>query len=364
MRKKLFVLTMSVSLILSACGNQTGERGENGDNSSVQAVEEVLPENGNPAPRTLGQLSAGPVNTDNLGNEAPGISNPEPQSAGAFTVQQEGGAGTLQVTLPEGWAYETFPEDSGQLRAGDYGIRFYPQGESEGCIELGYIEFFGVCGTGLEEKNVTLAGDAANIGTYDNHDYWDFIRFRGKNEGIVAQSYDVKDWWQEYETQVLEILDTACLIQTDATGQGAGREADTISCGTNQEPENGTEEDSYLEKIGLSLSVEESTAAGATLVFRQSGGEPEGELSFGTQFRMERYEGGEWIQVPVVRTENYMFEAVAYSIGMDQDTEYRFEWKWLYGELEPGNYRIGKTVHDFRKTADFDSYEIYGYFDI
>lgn len=290
----------------------------------------------------------------------------------------------LQVTLPEGWTYDACPQDSEQLRVGDYGIHFYPENASEGFIELCYVDFFGVCGTGLEEEQVTLAGDPAYVGTYDQNENWDFVSFRGTRDGIVALTFGVEGWWPEYGEQVMGILETVCLerelmdgaVPESGTDAGLSPSAlqdcktalPTVACGTSQEPPEdrgqNTEADSRIEELGLSLEVTECTGTGATLVFRQSGGNPTGELIFGDDYCIQRYENGEWADVPVAIKGNYGFHAVAYIIAPGEDREFQIDWEWLYGELGSGKYRIRKGVDDFRKTADYDEYEIYAYFEI
>ncbi len=115
--------------------------------------------------------------------------------------------GTLSLEIPNGWQCEIYPKGSDALTTmGEFGLHFYPEGVTEGFIEVAYVNFFGVCGTGLEEKEITLAGNQAFVGTYDNQEYWSFISLEGKN--IVALTCSVDDWFSEYEEQILDILDT------------------------------------------------------------------------------------------------------------------------------------------------------------
>lgn len=374
MRKKLFAVAVLTAFVFSACGNRVEENNGNMPGGAVSPDTEVLTE-------------SDPLSANVAASNAPESAEFRTGSSkqdGSVAAVQDGNAGVLQVILPEGWTYDACPEGSDQLRVGDYGIHFYPEDASEGFIELCYADFFGVCGTGLEQKKVTLAGDEAYIGTYDHGDNWDFVSFHGANEGIVALTYAVEDWWTEYGEQVLEILDTACLKQdhmegassvsgtetgtTPASGFPADRNITTIACGTSQEPVDNSEEDlkenSRIEKLGLSLVVTECTNTGATLVFRQNGGSPTGELTFGEVYSIERWEDGEWGDVPVVITGNYAFNMPAYIIPLGGDREFQVDWEWLYGELDPGEYRIRKDVDDFRKSGDYDVYVIYAYFDI
>ncbi len=53
---------------------------------------------------------------------------------------------------------------------------------------------FGVCGTGLSQEDVTLAECTAHIGTFDDHEHWDFIAFGEGKPLIVAQHTDCSSW--------------------------------------------------------------------------------------------------------------------------------------------------------------------------
>lgn len=139
------------------------------------------------------------------------------------------------------------------------------------------------------------------------------------------------------------------------------------ACG-NQAGENGGDPEGYregsqIEEIGLSLEVKKIKDTGATLVFRQSGGNPAGELSFGS-YSIERYENEEWVEVPVVVKGQYAFTLLGHLIALEDDTKCKLDWEWLYGELSSGEYRIGMRVSDRKGIAGYDEYMIYGYFEL
>jgi len=79
----------------------------------------------------------------------------------------------IRIELPvyDGWDYE--------IRDGDHpGIRFWKEGSRDRYAELLFYPMFGVCGTGLEEKDADFpAGREAKIGYYDGHPDWDFVCF-------------------------------------------------------------------------------------------------------------------------------------------------------------------------------------------
>lgn len=319
MKKLAVLLALSAGLLLYGCGNKTAPE--------TKAPEDAAKE-----------------------TEAPETEAKETGEKGDSLVVQGGPYGQLSISLPAGWEAEACPVDSGRLVSGMYGIRFYPEDVSEGGIELAYMDFFGVCGTGLSEETAVIAGSKASVGTYDGHEYWDFISFKEEYEGIVVLTYGADDWWDEYGGQAMEILNT---LSFDRTVKEGG--AYVYS------------RDSEIDEIALQLSLKNISPTGATLVFNQYDKEaPDGELEFGAEYTMEQLKDGKWTELPGPvegsESENYGFNAVAYLIEAGAETEKEIDWEWLHGPLPPGEYRIKKTVHDFRGTGDFDEYTVYAQF--
>lgn len=271
---------------------------------------------------------------------------PGEEPGSSATAIQGGSYGEISLSIPDGWSYEAYPIDAEQLITGLYGIHFYPDGVSDGYIELAYADSFGVCGTGLAQEQTTIAGQPANIGTYDNHVYWDFISFRDDYKGIIALTYHVDDWWGTYKEQVMDILDT---LSYDPTIREGG--AFIYS------PE------SEIDQIGLSFTLKNISPTGATLVFRcYDADAPTGELDTGDAFVLEVQKDGIWEDVPIILEGNYGFNALAYIIAFGSATELELNWEWLYGTLSPGTYRIQKSIMDFRESGDYDKYTVYAQF--
>ncbi len=270
----------------------------------------------------------------------------EPNGQTSKTVAQGGPYGEISISLPAGWNFEACPIDSGKLLNGLYGIHFYPKGAAEGYIELSYTDSFGVCGTGLESKETTIAKVPASVGAYDGHEYWDFISFKGSKEGLVALTYSVDNWWNAYRSKITEILDTAAFNRDKKEGAAYIYSAE-----------------SEAGEIGLTFSLKNISPTGATLVFRQYDPDaPTGELMYGDDFKIEKLQNGKWAESPIVVEGDYGFHDIAYTIPTAKDCEKQLDWKWLYGQLEPGQYRIKKTVSDFRKSGDYDDYTIFASF--
>lgn len=118
------------------------------------------------------------------------------------------------------------------------------------------------------------------------------------------------------------------------------------------------------DKWGLQLSAKDVTSESLTIVFQQSGGSPSGELQTGSWFSLEVHDQNEWKPLETNPLIDYAWNSIAYRIKKNEATELKTEWKWLYGELSIGSYRLGKKVMDFRKSGDFDEEIYYVYFTI
>lgn len=110
------------------------------------------------------------------------------------------------------------------------------------------------------------------------------------------------------------------------------------------------------DKWGIRLWAENVTDTGVTVVCEQFGGEPTGELQTGEWYSLEvMHEDNKWEEVEYLPHEyEIAWNAIAYGIDKNDRTEWQIDWKWLYGELPEGHYRIGKEIMDFRSAGDFD----------
>ena len=114
----------------------------------------------------------------------------------------------ISLAIPTGWEYSI--SVGGDASSEEFGISFWPEGEKESLINVGYHSAWGVCGTGLEETKITLGDYSAVQGTYDNKEVWDFIYFHVEDTkgSYVALSVRAEEWWDEYGTEAMEILAT------------------------------------------------------------------------------------------------------------------------------------------------------------
>lgn len=109
----------------------------------------------------------------------------------------------------------------------------------------------------------------------------------------------------------------------------------------------------FDEQWGIRLSAKNIGPEGLTLCFSQAGGNDVNELLFGTEFYLDVFKDGQWERVPYI-SDSIGWDSVAYSITPDAFTEYEISWKYIYGALPSGRYRISKSIHNYRSPGDYD----------
>lgn len=138
--------------------------------------------------------------------------NPKTQPT---TVYESGSYSNITLTIPHDWEYETERGNSPD----EYCISFWPADQTEGKIKMWYYTAFGVCGTGLEEKEITVGEYKAWQGTYDNKKVWDFISFKGMPGSYVAMNEGADKWWSEYGDEAMQILRSVKIAENILTEQ-------------------------------------------------------------------------------------------------------------------------------------------------
>ena len=123
-------------------------------------------------------------------------------------VKTEKDGKMLSLIIPDGWeyaTYETLEHKELSDLAYTFFIEFWPEGETQGSLLFAYDENFGVCGTGLTSEEVIFGGHIGSMGTYDNDSMFSFIVF---DQDYVILNLGADNWWNEYGTEAMEILDT------------------------------------------------------------------------------------------------------------------------------------------------------------
>lgn len=271
------------------------------------------------------------ITTDEKERPDEGATQVDLQETKGTTVTQPGPYGSITLTIPDGWEYHECSAGDDALFGSSYGIQICPVGQ-KGCVEIGYSDAFGVCGTGLEEKHETVAGADANIGYYDGSKIWSYVVFRGDNEKIVVETWGVDAWWNldatnllTYGDQVMQILDT---LQYDASEQ-------TGAIGV-------YDEDSGNDEIGVQTVIRKVSKTAATVEFMRYDPQLEGEYMTGEYFSIEKKNGNQWEELDA--KDDVAFKDIGIVIPQEDGVSHEYDWTDLYGELEPGDYRINVKV--------------------
>ena len=149
----------------------------------------------------------------------------------------------------------------------------------------------------------------------------------------------------------------------DQTAADAFREAEALiqSGNVSQEELDSREE---LDNWGVSFRVDRSvlTSLGADIAFSQED-RGQGNLSTTDQYWLEKYENGSWQPLPTIARPSW--EDKSYSVGKGFATSEHLDWTPLYGTLEQGSYRVGKTFQNYNPEENrLKSATFYAEFDV
>lgn len=151
-------------------------------------------------------------------------------------------------------------------------------------------------------------------------------------------------------------LTLAGLLALSLTGCGSSAGAGSSAPqGTNSSSSEVSSVQTAEDPWGLTLSAKDVTPTGLTLVIKQQGGSPTGQLQYGSGYTLEVRTGDTWQEVPDTVDGNFAWDDLAYPVTMDGQTEETIDWDWLFGSLSAGHYRLSKRFMDFRDTGDYDT---------
>lgn len=105
---------------------------------------------------------------------------------------------------------------------------------------------------------------------------------------------------------------------------------------------------------GVTMAVKDGIASstGSTVILKNKSSN---QFIYGEYFSLEKKSNGSWYQVPAV-IENYGFDAIGHNLASGEDSEWTVDWKWLYGSLSTGEYRIVKDILKFKSPGKYDTY--------
>lgn len=92
----------------------------------------------------------------------------------------------------------------------------------------------------------------------------------------------------------------------------------------------------------VSINISNVSPSGATVVIKDTNKNP---YKYEEWYEIETKISNKWVKVnPVIK--EYGFNLVEYNVNENNEVEFRIDWEWLYGKLEPGNYRLLKRVNN------------------
>ena len=92
----------------------------------------------------------------------------------------------------------------------------------------------------------------------------------------------------------------------------------------------------------VSINISNVSPSGATVVIKDTNKK---HYKYEEWYKVETKISNKWVKVnPVIK--EYGFNLVEYNVNENNEVEFKIDWEWLYGKLEPGNYRLLKRVNN------------------
>lgn len=103
---------------------------------------------------------------------------------------------------------------------------------------------------------------------------------------------------------------------------------------------------------GVSMVIKDGTLTrrGATVIITDTSG---ADYTYGEEYRIDKYEDGEWEELEVIIKGNYAWNSIGYQVDKNNKLELDVNWEWLYGRLDDGYYRIVKSINDKEFSVEF-----------
>lgn len=155
------------------------------------------------------------------------------------------------------------------------------------------------------------------------------ITFWGTGKSIETGEMEEinRDCVLEYEldAEVLHLEETPELVENvwDPKEKGQQGQAETI----------------YDPEAGVTATLRDISNVGANLIIRREDDDDGAEVIYGEAYILQRQVVGEWQDAETV-PDNYGFPIVGYNVPGGEEASIYYNWEWLYGALEPGEYRM------------------------
>ena len=135
----------------------------------------------------------------------------------------------ITLSLPNDWVYEVVHSDDDPT--GDLVVSIRPnKAGPEGAISISHSTGFGVCGTGLVQKEIEFNGHPAWQGFYDGRSQWSFIVLQDPKDCVIINS--AGDWYEEYADEIDRILSTVEFVYYEKDAASQASDEGIIDSGT------------------------------------------------------------------------------------------------------------------------------------
>ena len=115
-----------------------------------------------------------------------------------------------------------------------------------------------------------------------------------------------------------------------------------------------------MRSVSMEADPDFTTSIGA--VFRITNGFDSGRIYFDKYYLLQRNVNGAWQDIPLKSSDDFSFET--HSLASRQELSLFVYWEWLYGELPPGEYRVGKSFLHRADDMDATQYQLYATFTV
>ena len=99
----------------------------------------------------------------------------------------------------------------------------------------------------------------------------------------------------------------------------------------------------------VSIKISDVSPTGATVVIKDTNAQP---YLYGSWYEIEKKDNGNWAEVDTV-IEDFAFDLLGYIPDDNGEVKFTIDWKWLYGELPSGNYRLVKQANSQEIFVEF-----------
>ena len=103
-----------------------------------------------------------------------------------------------------------------------------------------------------------------------------------------------------------------------------------------------------IDNVGITIS--DISLTGATITIKDTNEIP---YVYGEWYIIQKQDNDKWYNLSTL-IDNYAFNEIGYLVNDEKEVKFDIDWKWLYGELSSGSYRILKQVDDKYISVEFD----------